>query len=190
MTNKILITGCARSGTKFSSYALHHCSIHMPHERYVGQQGIVTWGFFSSPKRPSFFCSDRLEETPFAKKYLQIRNPQDCISSLMTNGTWDYPADILPELKGLRKREEQATVYWILWNTKLLKHVDESYNLNSFEKILNQICKHFSMPILTHESYQRLVQQKINTRNHPEVDHEKLVPKTLQYEYDRLRGLL
>ena len=177
MTDKILITGCARSGTKFASYALHYCSIHMPHERNVGQHGIVSWGFFSSPKRPSFFCSDRLEEIPFAKKYLQIRNPQDCISSLMSavpaDGTWPYPSDILSELKRLRKKEEIATVYWILWNTKLLEYVDEYYNLDSFENILAQICKHFSKSTITHKSYQKLVGQKINTRNHPEVDHEK-----------------
>jgi hypothetical protein len=112
---KLLVTGCGRSGTNYTTVLLRRCGIDVPHEHYVGADGISSWMFAvrgrSAPRGPAPFCYE------FDHVVHQVRNPLMAIPSITTfrEESWEYIAQYIaidlsdpPLLRAAR--------YWIEWN--------------------------------------------------------------------------
>jgi len=195
--NKIIITGCARSGSSFICEVLRYSGLDFIHEHRFGNHGIVSWGYFDSDKKARHFSSlpeQSLQKSQY-KKILQIRDPQKSCNSMDSFicrkdsrgfSSWEYIQDIIPEVNSTNCRKEKAVIYWILWNYKLLKYIDDFYWLHQSYKHYEIICNNFGVKPISLDLYNNWENKKINTRpkTQKEFNHQKYIPKNLYKEYD------
>lgn len=195
MTNfRVIITGCARSGTTFMTKVLQASGLDFVHERHFGRHGIVSWGYFDSPKKAIHFHPiDSLEKLPFPK-FIQIRDPQKVCNSMRTTGSssWGYIEDVLPEVKLTKSPEEKTVIYWTLWNYKLLKQITSVYNIKNSYRLYSTVCNMFAVNPMSLSDYNNFETKKINTRNNPHslFDHSKYIPSSIRSEYDTVVKVL
>jgi len=202
MTNsRVIITGCARSGTTFMTKVLQASGLDFVHERHFGRHGIVSWGYFDSPRKAIHFNRhESLEQSTFPK-FMQIRDPQKVCNSIRSVvdkphasgfSSWGYIEDILPEVKLTKSPEEKTVIYWTLWNHKLLEHVNSVYNIKNSYRLYSTVCNMFAVNPMSLSDYNNFETKKINTRNNPHslFDHSKYIPSSIRSEYDTVITVL
>ena len=80
-SSRLLITGCGRSGTRYTSFALQRLGLDVPHER-LGRDGISSWTMaITTEKRPFGPPSSQVS---FEQVFHQVRDPIAAIASCMT----------------------------------------------------------------------------------------------------------
>ena len=127
-----LITGCGRSGTKYTSAVLKACGLDVELER-CGNDGAVS-GFWAidAPEYPHFH---QLGKRPVFDVILhQVRHPLNAISSMITAlpKSWNWVCKFT-DLERVKNKVEQAANYWLYWN-KLCEHIaDYTYSVESIE---------------------------------------------------------
>lgn len=190
MKNKILVTGCGRSGTMFTSKALIECDLKVKHER-IEKDGAVTWAYFNSERIPHFFRIKEIDWNDY-HKFLQIRDPQQACCSMQTAGTesWNYIESVFSEIKTIKDRKEKIVTYWILWNYNISKSADYCYDLKNGYEYLKKMCEIMKKNPIDEKRYQELTTEKINTRKYKEFDHTKYIPANLKNEYEHVINIM
>lgn len=170
----IVITGCGRSGTTFSSKLLRKCGLIIGHERlYIN--GISSWRLVSDLKKvqlgPSYSDLEDLDKVVIH----QVREPLAAISSMLAIGSpsWkliaqEIPVDLESDSKILR-----AMKYYYYWNMKA--------ELKSEYRIKVETFKYDIKPILVENGIKFIDKlgdigsgNNINTRRHDLLDWENL----------------
>ena len=112
-----LVTGCGRSGTKYTSTVLRVCGLDMPHEA-IGKDGSVSSIWAIDLKAEQYYkphsCGSR---SMFHTVLNQVREPLDTIASITTGSLeavkW---VDKYTPLHFEGDRIKWATEYWIYWS--------------------------------------------------------------------------
>jgi hypothetical protein len=134
----LLVTGCGRSGTKYTAFLLQQLGIDAPHER-LGRDGICSWtmAVYSETRRygpPSSRVS-------FREVFHQVRDPLAVISSAVTlrAESWDFirrhidcPDAAIPIVR--------AAHYWVLWNEQAERVATWRYRVEDLDNSFGEFC--------------------------------------------------
>lgn len=139
MVPRVVITGCARSGTKYMSRVLKRHGLDVEHER-VGSDGTVDWKW--AP----------LVDPAGVMVLHQVRHPLKVIASCRTliRSSWEYISrhiavsvppkgvQITPDVLLLR-----CMNYWAQWNSKVERKALFRFRVEDLEYDLEAICSYF-----------------------------------------------
>jgi hypothetical protein len=137
---RVLITGCGRSGTKYTSFALQRLGLDVPHER-VGRDGISSWTMaITTEKRPFGPPSSQVS---FEQVFHQVRDPIAAIASCTTfnRESWDFISRHMrfPPYAPLFVR---AARYWLEWNERAEQVATWRYRVEDLHaSALVEICE-------------------------------------------------
>ena len=136
---KLLITGCARSGTTYISKFLQNCGLDVPHE-VTGEFGCISWMMAADDCFAPWGEGSLGYE--FDLVFHQVRNPLKCISSVMINQpnlTWDYICKHVPEIDILEPIIQRCAKYWYYWNLLAEKKADWTYRIEDLEQVIGEM---------------------------------------------------
>lgn len=162
---KLLVTGCCRSGTLYTSEVLQALHLDVRHERPVapngvmGNDGIASWFLAADDPRPPFGpCAHGYE---FEMVIHIVREPLAVIAS-SAQLVFDRESSVTafvernaPEValgSGYldMHTEERAILraarYWYHWNRMAQSKADESFRVESFSKDVSKVCFSFGVP--------------------------------------------
>jgi|SRR3989344_5934121 len=151
---KLLIIGCGRSGTAFSSALFQGLSLDIPHEK-VGKDGISSW--YETIKDKEELINN------YSFILHQVRDPLKVIASTQTlsEESWKYISDYIPIELG----EDiilRCAKYWYYWNLIAEKKAHMTLKVEEIFKMLPEICKNLDIEFKNLEFLQK---ESINTRN-------------------------
>lgn len=183
---KLLIIGCGRSGTKYTSTILSALGADMPHEK-IGRDGMVSWKEAIQPKWKL--------KLQYLNVYHQVRYPLDVINSCQTfqKESWKLIENYIPVDK-----EDQLIVkcmkYWYYWNLLSERKAQQTFQIEKIIDLLTEVSK--SLDIKS-EEFKKFDNKKINTRSksyHPHTWEdltqydkglvEKCIRLALRYGYE------
>lgn len=168
----LLITGCGRSGTKYTSAVLRQLGLDVRHEG-AGKDGSVSslW-VVRDEYYPAFHEQDRPE---FDEVLHQVRHPLNCIASLTTAlmTSWHWNARHI-DLDLTQPVLSIASSYWIQWNQLCERTAWVTYKVEDVpsRRWLNLLPKGRGWAA-TAESYID-VPKTLNSRPHAELDWKDL----------------
>lgn len=126
---KILVTGCIRSGTAYTTAVLRSLGLDVVHEG-LGKDGSVS-AFLGNPTA----TAEQLPpwHPPGAEHYdlvlHQVRHPVAVVGSMQTAGAhfWKFVRDVggVPGSGDVR----HAMAFWIAWNQRIEKQADARYRI-------------------------------------------------------------
>lgn len=126
---QLLITGCGRSGTKYTALLLKELGLDVPHE-CMGRDGAVGWMYVAAEQYGVGTDVDHgsREGIVFGQIFHQVRHPLDTIASLQTHGEdlWDFCGRHVPLMK---KNPERLMAYWLDWNARAAAMADWTYRV-------------------------------------------------------------
>jgi hypothetical protein len=105
--SRLLIIGCGRSGTRYTSKVLGRCGLKIGHER-EGKDGMTSWMSIGRP--------GELESHSFI--FHQVREPLGVISSFQTvmDRTWRTVFEVEPRITREEPKLLRCMKYWLYWN--------------------------------------------------------------------------
>jgi len=137
---KFVVTGCARSGTKYTATVLTLSGILTGHEGVINSWKPDTWTIKDDWKTSTYDGDVSFLAAPHVK-YLSsagltvvhlVRPPLQVVSSIVNNQwTFDlrapymqYIAHHIPELMETPPGPQRAALYWLRWNTLAAQNYD------------------------------------------------------------------
>lgn len=161
---KTLITGCARSGTRYISEILCTLDYDVPHER-DGKNGTASFFHITSPLKYDVI-------------FHQVRHPLRAISSMHTLTTWSWYGakegpNIIKHLPIVKDKVIllQCAKYWYYWNKKCEYLSEFTYKVEDFREnnieLLTEWCSRLG-----------LIDDKIDIMNNL-IEVIKIMPRNL-----------
>lgn len=134
----VLITGCGRSGTTYTTNLLRACGLDVKHEK-IGIDGSVSW-FMAVDSDFPWGSGD----THFRHTFHQIRDPIDVITSFYVNidhvaWVWNYVYNYIPEIKREDPHLVKCAKYWYYWNLKAEEKSEWSYRIEDIEEVFEEM---------------------------------------------------
>lgn len=173
--NIIILTGCGRSGTTFSSKWLTEAGLKIGHERLL-KDGISSWFLVSSKK--NVLLGPSLYDLRHFKKSIihQVRNPLNAIASMQASGhlSWKFLANEIPINYSEDSKILMAMKYYYYWNLKAEEIADVRIQAEKFtaEIIPFLQSRNISLP----KGVPALDQKsKVNTRSHNTLTWDDLI---------------
>lgn len=191
----IVVTGCGRSGTTFSSKWLKEAGFDVGHER-LGKGGVSSWylcsGSSKVPLGPSYSDIKDLNLLIIH----QVRDPLDAISSMQATGkpSWRFLSKEIPINNDIDSKVLKAMKYYYYWNLKAEYISSHRVNAEFFEVQIEDIFRKEEIVYSTVSStFNR--RKKVNTREHvilkkadlfkeDEVLASKIFKMASEYGYD------
>lgn len=143
----LVVMGCAKSGTLFTTTLLQKSGYDINHERY-GRDGSVSWPMVANWYYPE---EEQEAQEAFSHAFHQVRHPLAVISSLVSGFTdWSTPGGIpwfntaswlfvrerVPEITETDSFVVFAAKYWYYWNLLAEKRSEWRYQIESFKEIV------------------------------------------------------
>jgi hypothetical protein len=134
----LLVTGCGRSGTKYTSFVLRRLSLDVPHER-LGRDGVSAWTLGGPPAGRPYGPSGVLR---FEHVFHQVRHPLHTIASATSFGaeSWGYICaytSCTPDEPVLVR----AARYWLDWNERVERIASWRYRIEALPEIFPEFCQ-------------------------------------------------
>jgi hypothetical protein len=135
----ILVTGCGRSGTKYTAELLQRVGLDVLHEK-MGADGIATW-CMAVDSCDSPWGGGR-HDLKFKTILHQVRHPLKVIPSLttFTARSWQFIERYVPCPQSdpviLR-----AAKYWYYWNLEAEKIASWRYRIEALPQIFDEFCR-------------------------------------------------
>lgn len=163
----IVITGCGRSGTTYSSKVLSELGIAIGHER-LKKDGISSW--FLASKRKQVPLGPSLDDLKKYDKLIihQVRHPLSTISSLLALGkpSWKFLSEEIPINYAEDSKILRAMKYYYYWNLQAEKIAMVRIKAEEFNDVIIPILKDFKMQINEKKNITLNETTKVNTRKH------------------------
>lgn len=151
---EIILIGCGRSGTGFSTNQFNRIGLNIGHE-FVAKNGMASW-----------------MSTVHSKKNLwkgyklvlhQVRNPLDSISSIQTFNTnsWDFVSRNLSQINMSEQTALRCIKYWYYWNLLAERKTNLRFRVENIEDIIPFVCFFFN---IEYSTKCRILNSKINSR--------------------------
>lgn len=131
---KLLVTGCARSGTAYTTQVLRAAGLEIEHE-VLGRDGCVSWLMAVEAKTAPWRRAVR-RELVFEHILHQVREPLASISSCLATEpelTWDYVTQNLADVKA-KNPIARCAEYWYYWNLKAGSVAEWTYRVEDIEQ--------------------------------------------------------
>jgi hypothetical protein len=183
----LLVTGCGRSGTKYTSFVLRRLGLDVPHER-LGRHGVSAWDA-AGPARGRPYGPT--EPVRFEHVFHQVRHPLDVIPSVTTFGpeSWAYICATTP----CRPDEPvlvRAARYWVAWNDRVETIATWRYRVEELPSVFAELCR--LLGVEGRPSALGRVATDVNTRRRGRAFHlgEELLERLGLDMPDELRRLL
>ncbi|MEN8249447.1 MAG: hypothetical protein ABFS32_10990 [Bacteroidota bacterium] len=136
----IVLTGCGRSGTRYSSKLLRKCGLHIGHEKLFFN-GISSWRIVSDSTEP--FMGPSFNEIKMLDRVMihQVREPLSSISSMLTIGkpSWEFIAKEIPVNLDKDSSILKAMKYYFYWNLKAETITDYRVKAETFSDDIRPI---------------------------------------------------
>jgi len=166
-----LVTGCGRSGTKYTSTVLRSCGLDMPHEK-VGKDGSVSSVWAIDLKAEQYYkphsCGSR---SLFSTVLHQIREPLSAIASITTgriDGIRWLQKHIPLYFEG--DRIKWAVEYWLYWNQLCEDQAIISYKVENIQTRWAEISEILGINV----PFPKNIPTNINTRSHMRLSWKDL----------------
>lgn len=133
----ILVTGCARSGTRYTAFILRDCGLDIGHE-WVYPQGLTSW-LMAADCSECPWGADPSANYTFKHIFHQVRDPMKVIASVYINEppeSWDFICRHLPEIEETDSHLVKCAKYWYYWNLMAEKKAEYTYRVEDIEKAL------------------------------------------------------
>ena len=149
MEKKILITGCARSGTRYISNVLRRCGVKVGHE-YTDDDGSAThffpiesdaYPFFPWEKPPKAHVGERFSRFAFQHHWHQVREPLKVIGScrvIVPKSEWKWLGSHFSPMKkysGSQDRTTTSMAYWYYFNLFCEEHATWTYRIEDIDHV-------------------------------------------------------
>lgn len=144
----LLVTGCARSGTSFTSRILRNAGLDIPHEE-MGKDGAVSWYLATQPDYRKRRIN--LKKYYFAHTFHQTRDPLKTISSVYfaeNLHSWNYILKHTPEISFRDSHLVKCAKYWYYWNLKAEKCSEWSFRVEDIEQVLQEMPSRLGIDLL------------------------------------------
>lgn len=185
----LLITGCARSGTTFTSKFFLECGLGIFHEA-IGPHGSASWLMAVKTKKCPW--GDPNHRVSFQHIFHQVRDPLKVIASVYTAEpyeSWKYICKHVPQIKMSDSKLLRSAKYWYYWNLKAERKAELTYRIEEIESVLDKMSRILKIPL--DKSVLANIPKDINTRgNHYiEVTWEKLADELPSDLYKKIRRM-
>ena len=160
-TRRVLITGCARSGTKYVAHLLTQMGLDVGHEK-MGRDGISSW-CMATPAQTTPWGPGLDGTVDFKCVLHQVRHPALVIPSLSTiaESSWQFICEHSPcsmdEPLLLRSAK-----YWVHWNRKAGEIAEWRYAVERLPEHFDEFCRRIGVP--ADRKALRAVAPNVNTR--------------------------
>jgi hypothetical protein len=141
---KLLVTGCGRSGTRYTTFVLRRMGLDVPHER-LGRDGIASWTMAVDAENrpygpPSSSCG-------FEHVFHQVRHPLDVIRSATTFGpdSWAFICEHTPCRPG-EPALLRAARYWLHWTRHADLRATFTYRVEAMDEVFPELCRRLGVP--------------------------------------------
>src|SRR5579872_3545966 len=149
-TRLLLVTGCAHSGTTYTSRLLKVAGLAIEHER-IGDDGMVSW-MFNVDIDKGFLCnySDN-EGITFNHTFHMVRHPLSVISSWYTR--YNETSTLWPYLRKYIFIPEEATRlalcahYYLGWNLLIESMSEYTFQVETIDKAFPEISNRIGIPL-------------------------------------------
>ena len=130
ITKKLLIVGCGRSGTRYTTKVLCRAGLNVGHET-DGEIGRVDWNYVHPPPG---------EIGRYSLVLHQVRHPLRVIESFHSAGraSWGRIAKADPEIMG-GTLLERCVRYWVRWNAAAERMAAWTYRVEDMEDVVPRI---------------------------------------------------
>lgn len=144
----LLITGCGRSGTHFSSELCKHMGLDVPHEA-VGRDGAASWKHIVSGTFVYIGKNREVEidASGFTTIIHQVRHPLKVIASMQTfsDSTWHHMAKFI-DLDTKRSPVVRAMQAWVGWNELIEPKADWRFQVEEIQACFPEFCRRIGLP--------------------------------------------
>ncbi len=163
MHRRVLITGCGRSGTIYTSTLLGACGLEVPHENNMGKDGIASWLFGAESSTAPWGPAP--SEYSFEHIVHLVRNPLSSIPSITTfkRSAWDYITRQVP-IDPSDPLLLRAAKYWLYWNELVEKRAHLRLRIEEMPGAIATLCDRIGSPVGI--SPMREIPTDLNTRRY------------------------
>ncbi len=145
----LLVTGCGRSGTHYTSELLKRLGLDVPHER-VGRDGAASWKHIVSG---TFVYVGKHREVEidgsgFTRVLHQVRHPLKVIASMQTfsASTWQFMAKFI-ELDLAGPPVRRAMQAWVGWNRLVEPRARWRFRIEALADCFDRFCTEAGLPV-------------------------------------------
>ncbi|HLB52617.1 MAG TPA: hypothetical protein VJK48_02775 [Chlamydiales bacterium] len=178
---KLLIIGCARSGTLYISKVLKACGLHIRHEK-MGKEGMSTCDFVVDPKIGRWNLKP--DDFHFAHIFHQVRDPLQVISSTYRTEdihSWHFIIQHMPEITIQDPHLVKCAKYWYYWNLAAEKKAEWTYRLEDLDEKWDEFQTRLGM----HLPHDALLQVPKNTNSWAKENRHEFTWEDLKVALDR-----
>jgi hypothetical protein len=145
----LLITGCGRSGTHFTSELLRQMGFDVPHE-HVGKDGTASWKHVVSGTFV-YIGKNRevkIDSDGFTHILHQVRHPLKVIASMQTfsDSTWHYMARFI-DLNLKASPVHRAMQAWVGWNELVESKASWRFKIEDLPSNFEVFCEKAGLPV-------------------------------------------
>lgn len=135
---RLLVTGCGRSGTKYTSFVLRRLGLDVPHER-LGADGLSSWCL--AVEAGSVPWGPPGTGLAFDHVFHQIRHPLAVIASCatFTESSWSFIREHVP-LRAGESPLVQGARYWYHWNLHAETISTWRYRVEELPRVFERFC--------------------------------------------------
>jgi hypothetical protein len=163
----VLVTGCGRSGTRYTTFVLRRLGLDVGHER-LGRDGVASWSLAVDADHVPWGPSPRA--LSFDVILHQTRHPLPVVNSAMSfkDESWRFICEHIPcsldDPLPLR-----AAAYWYHWNAAAERRADLTFRVENVRCVLGEICERLGVE--ADSSVLDRVPTDVNTRRNGRAFH-------------------
>ena len=149
---KVLVIGCGRSGTTYTTTLLRECGYDIQHESF-GEDGSVSWAM--TVNQYSYISLEQVTDS-FEHIFHQVRNPLNVITSWSSNfydpnshfhnRVWSYIYQYIPQINQNDPLITKCAKYWYYWNLLAEEKAEWRYRIEDIEEIFPEFCEKLGIP--------------------------------------------
>jgi hypothetical protein len=179
---KLLITGCARSGTAYITKFLKINNLNVKHE-IDGKYGIVSWLMAADSYKAPF--GPGANNFLFEHIFHQVRHPLKTIASASNepSNSWRYIKKYIPQINKTDPKIVKAAKYWYYWNLLAEIKAEWTYRIEDIENQVDEMSLRLNVPL--DSSLLEKIPKNANTRNYKDAytwsDLKKAIDEELFY---------
>ncbi len=136
---KVLVTGCGRSGTKFTALLLRRLGLDVRHEK-LGRDGIAAWPLAVRTSTTPW-CPVVAPER-FGEIFHQVRDPLEVICSVASfkPDSWAY-VYAHTSASGAEPLVLRGARYWLEWNEHAERIATWRYRIEDIVAVFDELCE-------------------------------------------------
>lgn len=177
--SRIMIIGCGRSGTTFTSKLFKAHGFSVGHERLL-QHGISSWLLVSNQDTvhigPSY---SEIKDLGLPVVH-QVRHPIKAIASFLSTGhkSWEFIANEIPIDYDNDNKVLRGMKYWYYWNLMAEKKATFTYQVEKLDEVFPELLRIGQFPVSFAKGEE--VAKTTNTRPHSILNWDDLKNENIE----------